>query len=91
MEEDIHKISQPRQEIDRYLAMINTQTEFAESIDNYNMLDGLFLYDASHDVFVAQCKEGNNNIIRDHISIFTKGFQKMCAQGVEWLVLCHGG
>ncbi len=83
VEEDIHKISQPRQEIDRYLAMINMQTEFAESIGNYNMLDGLFLYDATHDVFIAQCQEGNNNVIRDHISVFTDGFQRMCAQDVN--------
>ncbi|MFA9465172.1 MAG: sensor histidine kinase [Velocimicrobium sp.] len=83
VEEDIHKISQPREEIDRYLAMIDMKAEFQDSIDNYNMLDGLFLYDSAHDVFLAQCLDGENALIRNHVDSFIDGFQTMCNEGVN--------
>lgn len=81
MEEDMRKLSRPRDEMDRYLSMIDIYSKFSESIGNYNMLDGLFLYDAAHDVFIAQAKDAGTKNIREHMGTFLYNFDAMNETG----------
>lgn len=80
MEEDIRKLHSPRKEIDRYLAQIDVNELFQVSIDNYNLLDGLFMYEYSDDIFLGQAKSNmppdTNKIIRRNMPRFLTAFKK---------------
>lgn len=43
-------------EIDRYLAITDIQELLHSSINSYNMMDGLFFYDAENDIYIGNCK-----------------------------------
>ncbi|MDK2807922.1 MAG: two-component system, sensor histidine kinase YesM [Clostridiales bacterium] len=92
VEEDIKRLSQPREETDRYLAILKIKNEFSKSIGNYNMLDGLFLYDAGHDIFIAQAKDGGTKEVRDNLVKITSTFDLVSQKGDNtWFSVLIGG
>lgn len=77
-EENIYKIHRPRRDLDRYLAGDDILNIFRSSIDNYNLLDGLFLYDESNNLYYGHTKntmpDGTKEVIYDNIQDFLDGF-----------------
>ena len=50
---DMQNIRRPRNETDRYLALLDKKQFFAEEIGKYQYLDGLFLYDTVHKNYIG--------------------------------------
>lgn len=61
----IRKIRDPRNALDRYLAISDMNNLFQSSIDSYHLMDGLFLYDRENAIFIGAAQ--NNS---DHADIF---------------------
>lgn len=76
-EEDIQKITKPRNDIDLYLSIINMKSSFNECLNNYIMIDGLFIYDVNHDVFFVQTNDKSNEKIRNNASKFIEKFSQV--------------
>ncbi len=52
-DEAFRKIRQPRNDLDRYLAMVDKKTAFSAEIKKYKMLDGLFMYDRYRNAYIG--------------------------------------
>ena len=59
-DEAFRKIRQPRNDLDRYLAMVDKKTAFSAEIKKYKMLDGLFMYDRYRNAYIGV--KGNYDI-----------------------------
>ncbi len=70
----IRKIKKPRKEIDRYLTIADMQKLFRNSLSSYNMMDGLFLYDLEHAIYIGNSKLYGNT---DYVKLINGSMGKM--------------
>lgn len=73
-EDTIQRIHKPHHETDYYLALREMQELFSASIDSYNLMDGLFLYDSQNATFVGKTKLTDN---RNHNQMINRSMDSL--------------
>lgn len=82
--EDIQKFRRPRNGLDQYIVQIDVKDRFGGYIDNFNYLDGFFMYDAENDIYVGKTKyqvsSKTQKSVRNNMPRILSGFARMAKE-----------
>lgn len=76
----IRQIQNPNKDLERYLAMLEVQEIFETSIASYDLMEGLFLYDAENKIYIGKTKladqQKEQELIEENMDQLIEKFNK---------------